>query len=81
MNQPLSICVDASRWSLYKSGVFNNCNLSPLNHAVLLIGKFKDGIWKVKNSWGTGWGQNGYIRLADGDTCGLAQHAIAVNVV
>jgi C1A family cysteine protease len=44
----------------YKSGVFS-CN-SPdiLDHAVLLVGyKAKVG-WKIKNSWGTRWGQKGF---------------------
>lgn len=78
--QPISVCLDASNWSLYKSGVFSNCNLTPLNHAVLLVGYSDDGAWLVKNSWGTGWGESGYIRLAAGNTCGIAQHAISINI-
>ena len=28
--------------------------------------------WKVRNSWGTKWGESGYIRLAYGlNTCGI----------
>ena len=76
---PVSICVDASNWSPYKSGVFSNCGKN-LNHAVLLIGYEDSGTWIVKNSWGTGWGENGYIRLAAGNTCGIADHAITVNI-
>jgi C1A family cysteine protease len=34
---PVSICIDASKWSLYKGGVLNNCGTTP-NHAVLLVG-------------------------------------------
>jgi cathepsin L len=79
--QPISICVDASRWSLYKSGVFNNCKTQPLDHAVLLVGVAADGTWRVKNSWSTGWGESGYIRLSPGNTCGVAEHAISVHVV
>lgn len=77
--EPISVCVDASRWSLYRSGVFNNCRVEPLDHAVLLVGVSADGTWRIKNSWGTGWGENGFIRLAAGNTCGVAEHAIAVN--
>lgn len=79
--EPISVCVDASKWSLYRSGVFNNCRTQPLDHAVLLVGMSEDGTWRIKNSWGTGWGENGFIRLSGGNTCGVAEHAIAVNVI
>lgn len=67
--QPISVCVDASNWSRYSSGVFSNCGKS-INHAVLLVG-ILSGNWKIKNSWGSGWGEKGFIRLASGDTCGV----------
>jgi cathepsin L len=40
-----------------------------MRHAVLVVGygtdKFTDKeYWLVKNSWGTGWGEDGYIRMA-----------------
>ncbi len=70
---PVSIAVDANNWSPYKSGVFNNCKTS-LDHGVLLVG-ITDQYWVVKNSWGTTWGEKGYIRLTRGatnsNTCGL----------
>ena len=78
---PVSVCLDASNWNLYKSGVFSNCHLTPLNHAVLLVGYEDNGNWIVKNSWGTGWGEAGYIKLASGNTCGIAQHAITVDIL
>lgn len=34
--QPVSVCIDASNWYLYKGGVFSNCGKS-INHAVLLV--------------------------------------------
>jgi cathepsin L len=63
---PVAITVAASDWSSYDSGVFNQCNDPTLNHAVLLMGVGKAGqhnTYIVKNSWGRGWGENGYIRL------------------
>jgi len=72
-SHPISIAVDATNWGSYKSGVFNNCATS-LNHAVLLVGVV-GGNWKIKNSWGTGWGESGYIRLAAGNTCGVCAYA------
>jgi C1A family cysteine protease len=72
-NSPVSVTVDATNWSPYRSGVFNNC-ASSINHAVLLVGVV-GGNWKIKNSWGTSWGEAGFIRLAGGNTCGLCAYA------
>jgi cathepsin L len=52
--KPLSVSVDATNWSKYSSGVFNNC-IRNINHCVLLVGIIQ-GSWKVKNSWGVAWG-------------------------
>jgi len=76
---PVSICIDASNWSAYKSGVFSNCGTTNLNHAVLAVGYDDAGNWFVKNSWGTTWGVSGYITLGPGNTCGLANHALTAN--
>ena len=69
----LTFAVDATNWSPYGTGVFDNCGAS-INHAVLLVGVV-GGAWKIKNSWGTGWGEAGYIRLAGGNTCGVCAYA------
>lgn len=63
------MAVDAGGWSTYKTGVFNNCKTN-INHAVLLVG-IVGGNWKIKNSWGTSWGESGFMRLASGNTCGI----------
>jgi len=68
---PLGVAVYASGWGGYGGGVYTGCNYNSniaLNHAVQLVGygtDSKDGdYWIVRNSWGTWWGENGYIRLA-----------------
>jgi C1A family cysteine protease len=71
--RPIAVAVDATNWSPYKSGVFNNCKTS-LNHGVLLVG-LTDQYWHVKNSWGASWGENGYVRLDRGNTCGICNVA------
>ena len=71
--RPISVAVDATNWSPYKNGVFNNCKTS-LNHGVTLVG-VTDQYWLIKNSWGTGWGVGGYIQLARGNTCGVCNAA------
>jgi len=67
---PLAVAVDASYWGGYRSGVFDGCSFSEnigLNHAVVLVGYGTDAsegdYWIVRNSWGSSWGEGGYIRL------------------
>ena len=38
----------------------DGCNL---DHAVVVVGYTQD-YWLVRNSWGSGWGEKGYIRLS-----------------
>jgi C1A family cysteine protease len=76
---PLSICVDASTWQLYKSGVMSKsqCSGTRLDHCVQITGydtSVSTPFWNVRNSWGTAWGEKGYIRLQFGaNTCALAE--------
>jgi C1A family cysteine protease len=67
--RPVSAAVDASNWSTYKSGILSECGTT-INHAVLVVGVNND-YWRVKNSWGTTWGEAGFIRLAPGNTCSV----------
>lgn len=71
--QPVSISVWASSdWQFYLTGVFYQaCKKGHENHAVLVVGYGTQAMkqnntkdyWLVKNSWGTRWGEAGYIRL------------------
>jgi len=69
---PLSVCVDASSWSSYKGGIMSVCGKS-VDHCVQAVGVDTGSYWKVRNSWGTSWGESGYIRLSYGsNTCAVA---------
>jgi PKD repeat protein len=51
----------------YTGGIFTNTASYTPNHAVILVGwNDSGGYWIMKNSWGTGWGENGYMRIAYG---------------
>jgi C1A family cysteine protease len=68
---PLSVCVDASSWSSYKSGIMSTCGKS-VDHCVQAVGVDTSSYWKVRNSWGTSWGESGFIRLKYGsNTCAI----------
>lgn len=72
---PIAIAVDASNgWQQYTGGVVTDgCACTSIDHAVLLVGYGTDSnsgpYWKIKNSWGTGWGESGYIRIQRGNNC------------
>ena len=69
MTNPVSVAVDGQNFQFYRSGIFSNCNTN-LSLAVLLVG-MTDNYWTLKNSWGTSWGEAGYIRISRGNTCGV----------
>jgi cysteine peptidase A len=62
----LSVVVDATLWGPYRSGIFSNCGSTPsINHAVNIVGvNVDEGYWIIRNSWGTWWGDKGYMKLA-----------------
>jgi len=82
-NGPLSICVDAETWNDYNGGILmaSDCGTS-LDHCVLAVGyDTGKGFWQVRNSWGSSWGESGYIRLQYGqDTCGMATEATSATI-
>ncbi|XP_043577534.1 procathepsin L-like [Chiloscyllium plagiosum] len=70
---PISVLVYSSlnSWRFYKSGIFDDadCNNKRVDHAVVLIGYVdapSSSYWIIKNSWGTSWGEKGYMRMIKG---------------
>eukprot|EP00922_Rhytidocystis_sp_ex-Travisia-forbesii_P032851 GHVS01048866.1.p1 GENE.GHVS01048866.1~~GHVS01048866.1.p1 ORF type:complete len:202 (+),score=35.28 GHVS01048866.1:143-748(+) len=80
---PISVAFDvADDFQHYKSGVYSSaaCRSGELdvNHAVLAVGYGVDistglAYWTIKNSWGVGFGEEGFFRIHRGvNMCGLA---------
>jgi len=64
---PMSICLAASTWSSYTSGIVSTCDKN-VDHCVQVVGLDTDSsYWIVRNSWGTSWGESGYIYLKSGE--------------
>lgn len=78
---PISICLDASTWSSYVSGIITTCGLE-VDHCVQAVGlNTEEGYWIVRNSWGTEWGNEGYIWLESGvNMCNIAYDPTYVDV-
>lgn len=85
-NQPVSVAIDAGGrdFQLYKGGIFTGDCGTDLDHGVTAVGygAERDGTeyWLVKNSWGSRWGEGGYVRMerdvdAQEGLCGIAMQA------
>uniref|UniRef100_A0A7N0VFI8 Uncharacterized protein n=1 Tax=Kalanchoe fedtschenkoi TaxID=63787 RepID=A0A7N0VFI8_KALFE len=84
LQQPVAVGVDVTsrEFGSYKSGVFTgNCTFK-LNHAMNIVGFGKVNrelkYWIVRNSWGKGWGDGGYIKLQRG--IGLKEGLCGINL-
>lgn len=76
---PAVVIIDAGHsWQHYSKGILRSTQCGKTqNHAVLLVGYDYTGpvpFYIIKNSWGSKWGENGFIRLEAGkNTCAIAK--------
>jgi C1A family cysteine protease len=66
-------------FQFYSGGIYDSsaCKGAQLNHGVAIVGyDTTQNFWIVRNSWGSSWGEQGYIRMKMGENlCGLANAA------
>merc|ERR1712151_1255596 len=72
---PLSVAIEAdqSAFQHYSGGVITSGCGTQLDHGVTAVG-YSGDYFIVKNSWGSSWGQGGYVNIA-GSQCGITQSA------
>ncbi|MGI4329177.1 C1 family peptidase, partial [Klebsiella pneumoniae] len=80
--QPISVGLESEggKFKLYTSGIFTEYCGTAIDHGVTIVGYGTErgmDYWIVKNSWGTNWGENGYIRIqrniGGAGKCGIAR--------
>jgi KDEL-tailed cysteine endopeptidase len=79
--QPISVAVEAGNqgFMFYKSGILSGPCGTRLDHGITAVGYGAEGakqFYTVRNSWGTGWGEKGYVRILRENktgpgTCGI----------
>jgi len=79
----VTIEADKLCFQMYSSGVLNNVNCgTTLDHAVTAVGYGNEAgqdYYLVRNSWGSSWGDQGYIKIAavPGDgICGIQMNSL-----
>ncbi len=84
----ITSAMDMASAQFYTGGIFTGPCTTQVNHNVLVVGagtdpSYNKDYWLIMNTWGSTWGEQGYMRLwrfkADGDatysSCGLNMYA------
>jgi hypothetical protein len=73
-HHPIAVGIAGRAILYYKRGVVKNCDKA-INHAVLVVGKEAGKGWKIKNSWGKNWGEEGYGWISEENNCQICEMA------
>jgi len=87
---PISICVNAGPFNSYNGGVLKekcSAKANKIDHCVQLVGYDKspsngeEAYWKIRNSWGKSYGEDGFIRIPYGkdNACCVACEAVIIS--
>jgi cathepsin L len=66
---PAVVLIYADNWQSYSGGIMtaSQCGTGDVNHAVVITGYDNaGGYWIIRNSWGSSWGEKGFIRMQKG---------------
>lgn len=84
---PVTVAVNAMLWQHYLGGIIQyHCDgaIANLNHAVLIVGYDRTGDiphYIAQNSWGSDFGDNGYVKIAYGkNVCGIANQVSTIKL-
>ncbi len=83
---PVAVAIHINNlWTHYEQGIYDERCKGDRNHAVLVVGYGYDKLsnkdyWIVKNQWGEGFGEKGYIRMRrnKNNMCDIAGDAVWV---
>merc|ERR1712217_248986 len=83
-DSPMSVVVDADLWQTYQGGVITSASGcgTAVDHAVQATGYNAEGnYWIVRNSWGTTWGEDGFVWVEYGaNVCAITYQSTIVTV-
>ena len=75
---PFAAMLAADPFQTYRGGILTSCNTTKIDHLVTFVGfdtLNTPPYWIIKNSWGTRWGESGYIRIGYGTNQCLVTYA------
>ncbi len=87
----IAVAAGVGRWQSYSGGVYNACKYGQLDHMINIVGWDNEGaafdengnlppgkgVWILRNSWGTSWGEKGFMRTKMTDAAGKRCNAVA----